>query len=88
MMGEVVCTNDFHITESFGNVRTQHLLRDIWWGDRFTTLRARLRNGHFDLEVCKKCSGMKESNSETTALVTILPNASEKKGSHLDPPHQ
>jgi hypothetical protein len=42
-------------------VRTQHLLRDIWWGERFTKLRSRLRNGHFDLDVCKKCSGAKES---------------------------
>jgi radical SAM protein with 4Fe4S-binding SPASM domain len=74
--GEVVCTNDFHITESFGNVRTQHLLRDIWWSERFTKLRARLRNGHFDLEVCKKCSGVKESKPEPAALVKILPFAS------------
>jgi MoaA/NifB/PqqE/SkfB family radical SAM enzyme len=75
--GEVVCTNDFHITESFGNVHTQHLLRDIWWGERFTKLRARLRNGHFDLDVCKKCSGVKESKSEPTAPIKILPFAAD-----------
>jgi 8-amino-3,8-dideoxy-alpha-D-manno-octulosonate transaminase len=72
--GEVVCTNDFHVTESFGNVNTQHLLRDIWWGERFTNTRARLRSGQFDLEVCKKCSGTMasgqgQSTSKPTACV-------------------
>ena len=57
--GEVVCTNDFHVTESFGNVNTQHLLNDVWWGERFTHIRRRLRHGHFDLNVCKLCSGKK-----------------------------
>jgi MoaA/NifB/PqqE/SkfB family radical SAM enzyme len=56
--GEVVCTNDFHITESFGNVKEQHLLNEIWWGERFTRVRSRLRHGYFDLNVCKQCSGI------------------------------
>jgi len=55
--GEVVCTNDFHITESFGNVKHEHLLNDIWWGERFTQCRRDLRAGRFNLEVCKVCSG-------------------------------
>ncbi|UHG92168.1 radical SAM/SPASM domain-containing protein [Spirosoma oryzicola] len=55
--GEVVCTNDFHITESFGNVKDSHLLKDIWWGDHFTAIRKELQSGTFRLEVCKVCSG-------------------------------
>ena len=55
--GEVVCTNDFHVTESFGNVRDRHLLNDIWWGKEFTKCRSELRRGRFELAVCKACSG-------------------------------
>jgi 8-amino-3,8-dideoxy-alpha-D-manno-octulosonate transaminase len=68
--GEVVCTNDFHITESFGNVNSQHLLREIWWGASFTNVRKRLQSGHFDFEVCQKCSGSKapEHASEEKAI--------------------
>jgi GTP 3',8-cyclase len=55
--GEVVCCYDFHVTASFGNVKTMHLLRDIWWGEAFTKCRKDLRLGRFNLEVCKLCSG-------------------------------
>lgn len=55
--GEVVCTNDFHITESFGNVTTSHLLNDIWWGEHFSSVRKELQAGTFRFEVCKVCSG-------------------------------
>lgn len=55
--GEVACTNDFFVRESFGNVANQHLLKDIWWGPQFSMIRKRLRHGHFDLQVCRECSG-------------------------------
>jgi 8-amino-3,8-dideoxy-alpha-D-manno-octulosonate transaminase len=55
--GEVACTNDFFVRESFGNVGDQHLLKDLWWGPRFSMIRKRLRDGHFDLQVCRECSG-------------------------------
>jgi cyclic pyranopterin phosphate synthase len=55
--GEVVCCNDFHVTASFGNVKTMHLLRDIWWGEAFMKCRKDLRLGRFNMEVCKLCSG-------------------------------
>ena len=45
------------VRESFGNVANQHLLKDIWWGPRFSMIRKRLRHGHFDLQVCRECSG-------------------------------
>lgn len=55
--GEVVCTNDYYVKESFGNVTKQHLLHDIWWGEEFSTIRRRLRQGKFDLGLCQACSG-------------------------------
>ena len=75
--GEVVCTNDFHITESFGNVRNSHLLNDIWWGEEFSNLRKELRSGQFRLPVCKVCSaGVKKTS--TPELVQIR--------DHISPP--
>jgi cyclic pyranopterin phosphate synthase len=55
--GEVICCNDFHVTESFGNVKDRHLLNDIWWGEEFVKCRRDLRRGRFNLEVCRVCSG-------------------------------
>jgi 8-amino-3,8-dideoxy-alpha-D-manno-octulosonate transaminase len=70
--GEVVCTNDFHVTESFGNVKNQHLLNDIWWGEEFTKCRKDLRAGRFELEVCKLCSGNLEGQAGKDSRPTEL----------------
>lgn len=58
--GEIVCTNDFHVTESFGNVRHQHLIEEIWMGEAFIKSRKELQRGRFTMEVCKVCSGNTE----------------------------
>ena len=55
--GNVVCSNDFHSKEIYGNVNSNHLVHEIWNGAAFTTRRKRLRLGKFDAEVCKLCSG-------------------------------
>lgn len=55
--GNVICSNDFHSKEIYGNVNSNHLVREIWHGELFTNRRNRLRRGKFDAEVCKMCSG-------------------------------
>ncbi|AGB82753.1 arylsulfatase regulator (Fe-S oxidoreductase) [Serratia sp. FGI94] len=53
--GEVVCTNDYHITHSFGNVKEQSLL-EIWHSEDFRRLRKEVRQGKFTLPMCRKCA--------------------------------
>ncbi|MEG9685479.1 radical SAM/SPASM domain-containing protein [Klebsiella michiganensis] len=56
--GNVVCTNDFGETHVFGNVNDSNLL-DIWNGYEFRKIRNEVRNGIFNLDMCKKCVGIK-----------------------------
>lgn len=53
--GEVVCTNDFHVTHSFGNVKNDDLL-GIWHSPEFRKIRKEVRKGQFNLDMCKKCA--------------------------------
>lgn len=56
--GNVVCTNDFGESHVFGNVNEKSLL-DIWNSKEFKTIRKDIRAGVFNLEMCKKCVGIK-----------------------------
>ncbi|EMV5923189.1 TPA: SPASM domain-containing protein [Escherichia coli] len=56
--GNVVCTNDFGETHVFGNVNDANLL-DIWNDKEFKKVRKEIRKGIFNLEMCKKCVGLK-----------------------------
>ncbi|HDX8786375.1 TPA: SPASM domain-containing protein [Klebsiella michiganensis] len=56
--GNVVCTNDFGESHIFGNVNEKSLL-DIWNSKEFKTIRKDIRAGVFNLEMCKKCVGIK-----------------------------
>lgn len=53
--GNVVCTNDFHESHSFGNVSTESL-KKIWQSSHFRKIRTEVKNGIFELEMCKKCT--------------------------------
>lgn len=56
--GNVVCTNDFGESHVFGNVNEKSLL-DIWNSKEFKTIRKDIRAGVFNIEMCKKCVGIK-----------------------------
>lgn len=56
--GNVVCTNDFGETHVFGNVNEYNLL-DIWNSNEFKTVRKEIKKGIFNLDMCKKCAGIK-----------------------------
>jgi radical SAM protein with 4Fe4S-binding SPASM domain len=56
--GNVVCTNDFGESHVFGNVNNSDLL-DIWNSKEFRTVRKEIKSGMFNLEMCKKCVGIK-----------------------------
>ncbi|PLN98271.1 radical SAM/SPASM domain-containing protein [Klebsiella michiganensis] len=56
--GNVVCTNDFGETHVFGNVNESNLL-DIWNSYEFRKIRNEVRKGVFNLDMCKKCVGIK-----------------------------
>ncbi|WP_049590627.1 radical SAM/SPASM domain-containing protein [Acinetobacter baumannii] len=55
--GNVVCTNDFHESYIFGNVNNTSL-KDIWLSPHFKKIRTDVRNGFFELDMCKKCVGL------------------------------
>ncbi len=57
--GNVVCSNDFHSEEIYGNVTQNHLIQEIWESKQFIEKRKKLKGGKFEAEVCKKCSGKK-----------------------------
>ncbi|MCU6422208.1 radical SAM/SPASM domain-containing protein [Klebsiella aerogenes] len=56
--GNVVCTNDFGESHVFGNVNERDLL-DIWNSEEFKAVRKDIRAGIFNLDMCKKCVGIK-----------------------------
>ncbi len=56
--GNVVCTNDFSESHVFGNVNERDLL-DIWNSEEFKAVRKDIRAGIFNLDMCKKCVGIK-----------------------------
>lgn len=62
--GNVVCTNDFQETHSFGNINETSLI-DIWRSDSFKKIRTDVKNGIFELDMCKKCT-------QTSELIPIL----------------
>ncbi len=55
--GDIVCTNDFHVTHSFGNVKNKNLI-DIWDNEEFKKIRKSVFKGKFELDMCKKCVGI------------------------------
>jgi cyclic pyranopterin phosphate synthase len=50
----LLCCNDYYRTVINGNVLISSF-ESIWFSNRFAKLRKDLRNGHFDLPVCKEC---------------------------------
>jgi len=61
--GDVVLRcNDYYGNHVFGNVGREHIL-DIWNKPEFKKLRTHLRDGKFELEICKACaSGQLQSH--------------------------
>lgn len=51
----VLCCNDYLSTIKWGNVKTEKIL-DIWQKTGFKKLRAQLRRGNFELEICRICA--------------------------------
>ena len=58
----VLCCNDYHSTVTFGNVCERHL-GAIWQDARYRAIRRRLKQGQFDLEICRKCASGKHAAS-------------------------
>ncbi len=58
----VLCSNDYHCADIFGNIGEEHI-KDIWNRPVFREVRGRLRKGKFgeSLELCQYCTGMKQS---------------------------
>lgn len=54
--GRVICTNDFFVRDSFGDV-TKRSLGEIWWDPQFVKIRQDLRDGRVTLQHCKECLG-------------------------------
>lgn len=50
----LLCCCDYFHAHKMGNVREQSLLK-IWSGERFARIRAKLRRGVAELEICKNC---------------------------------
>ena len=56
--GEVVlCCNDYHSSIVWGNIKNETLF-DIFNKPEFKKFRKDIKNGKFDLEICKKCRGI------------------------------
>lgn len=53
----VLCCNDYHSEVVFGNVREQNLI-DIWHSSEFTKMREQLRQGRYELPICRRCVGL------------------------------
>ncbi|WP_017348386.1 radical SAM/SPASM domain-containing protein [Pantoea sp. A4] len=53
-LGNVLCTNDFHETTSFGNVKEKSII-EIWRSKEFRKMRKDVMKGKFELEMCKSC---------------------------------
>ena len=53
----VLCSNDYHSTIIFGNLKKEKLL-DIWNKPNYKKLRNELKHYIFKLPICKKCVGL------------------------------
>lgn len=72
--GKVICTNDFFVRDSFGDVRTRSL-GDIWWDPKFVEIRRQLRSGDIVLKHCREVCGIDTadfSNIPTDADATNI----------------
>ena len=49
-----LCCNDYYRTVFNGNILLSSF-KSIWFSNKFASLRADLRNGHFNLPICKEC---------------------------------
>jgi len=58
----VLCCNDYHGTNVFGNVREGRLL-DIWKRPSFRSLRDEIRAGEFRRPICRACVGLPASEA-------------------------
>jgi cyclic pyranopterin phosphate synthase len=54
----VLCCNDYLKNMVFGNVKTQKLT-DIWFSDKYRSMRKQLRKMNFSLSICKNCIGIR-----------------------------
>ena len=70
----VLCCNDYHSSVTFGNIAEERLL-DIWRKPNFVKLRRELRQGTFELEICKKCAAGKIAEVAPTPLSVLKPAA-------------
>lgn len=71
--GYVICTNDFFVRESFGNVN-ERSLGDIWWDPEFQSIRKRLRAGDQCLTHCR------ESLGQTAIASGVIPTGAKADG--------
>ena len=53
----VLCCNDYHSSVIWGNIKNETLF-DIFNKPGFKKFRKRIKQGKFDLEICKKCRGL------------------------------
>ena len=53
----ILCCNDYHSSIKFGNVKNKKLI-DIWDSPSYKKIRKDLRNRKYNLEICKKCTGL------------------------------
>lgn len=60
----VLCCNDYLGTVVLGTLKNQRLI-DIWESKRYKEIRKELRRGLFNYDICKKCSGIIETNRNT-----------------------
>lgn len=54
----VLCCNDYQTTHVFGNIKNASIV-EIWNKKEFKQVRAELRRGIFEWEMCKECAGEK-----------------------------
>jgi radical SAM protein with 4Fe4S-binding SPASM domain len=50
----ILCCNDYFSSIKFGNIKEQKFL-DIWFSDKYKTLRKQLRKKQYRLPICLKC---------------------------------
>ncbi len=54
----ILCCNDYHSSAKFGNLKNKKLL-EILGKSNYKKILKRIKKGIYDLEICKKCVGIK-----------------------------
>ena len=74
----ILCCNDYLGTEVLGTLKNQRLI-DIWESKRYKRIRKELRRGLFSCDICKKCSGIIEINSNTNEMPFVQLDSDQLK---------